>query len=642
MLRPSTVASVTAALTFFSMTAFATAAHAGAYPTNTCVSAKQKAAGKFCQSGLKAWSKFQKAPGKDPGGAKRNAAIDKAASKLTGAWGKAETKATAKDVECAVTTVTAGEAETNLRTRIDDLQTAALAGLNPTDAGDQKCGAGILKSLAKMCSGLLKAESKFVKAQSKDPDRSGLGAGKTKQTTKFQAGYDKSASACTSPPALAVDLVTAAQTASGDTVLDTVTSPGLPTVFTQEIPGTAVPYKGNTLSPRCSRDTPYSYFYKRGTTNNLLVYYQGGGACWDLATCWSLPVYKIDAGAGDNPDLQGTGFADPNNVLNVFKDWHVVFVSYCTGDVHWGDNVANYAGSTTHHVGRVNASVAEKFAREHFPNPDKVFVTGSSAGAYGAALNSAFLMDEVYPAAEFNVLGDAGAGVITQQWLQTKIGSWNVEKNLPTFIPGINLPLSDFSMVEIYESLAAAFPQHRFGQYQSNYDGGNGGQTSFFHIMRVGVDANWWEHQCEWTACLRHYLAELKLRIPTNFRSYTGAGSRHTVYGSDKLYTDLTGPVPITVRNWVDAMINDDVGWVDVDCLDGGDCDLVDTCQGGDNAGLACVDDTDCPNGGTCELDPRPSPLAPPYEAGGVVNCPATTCECFDILTATNGVNCPD
>ena len=39
-----------------------------------------------------------------------------------------------------------------------------------------------------------------------------------------------------------------------------------------------------------------------------------------------MPVYKIDAGAGDNPDLVGTGFADPDNVLNIFKEWNVVFV----------------------------------------------------------------------------------------------------------------------------------------------------------------------------------------------------------------------------------------------------------------------------------------------------------------------------
>jgi len=614
---------------------------AGAYPTNICVALKQKAAGKFCQSAMKAWAKYQSNPNADPGGTKRDASIDKATGKLTTLWGKAEAKATKKQVDCAVTTVTAVEADTNLRQRVDTLRTAATTGLDPMNSGDQKCGSGLLKSLGKLCSGYLKAEAKFIKKPAGDKDRSGLAARKTKADGKFQTAYTKAAGLCVGTPAVEGDLVTAAAAASDASVTDTTSSPSLPTVFTQEIPPVNVPYKGKTLNPRCSRDTPYSFFFKRGTVNNLLVYYQGGGACWDLATCWALPVYKIDAGAGDNPDLIGTGFADTTNPLNIFKDWNVVFVSYCTGDVHWGDNVNTYGpGQTTFHKGRVNAAVAEKFAREHFPNPDKVFVTGSSAGAYGAAFNSAFLMDDVYPASEFGVLGDAGAGVITQPWLENKIQKWNVEKNLPTFIPGVELPLGNFSMVQLYESLAKAFPQNRFAEYQTNYDGSTGGQTSFFHIMNTAFDFNWWEDQCEWTACMREFLDDLHTRVPNNFRSYTGAGSRHTVYGADKAYTDLTGPVPITVRDWIQAMINDDVGWVDVDCQDGGDCDLLDTCQKGSNAGLPCVDDTDCP-GGACEMDPRPNPPVAPYQAGGTVSCPPTQCACFDIATNPNGVNCP-
>jgi len=403
------------------------------------------------------------------------------------------------------------------------------------------------------------------------------------------------------------------------------------------------------LNPKCSKDTPYSFFYKKGTVNKLLMYYQGGGACWSKDTCWNIGTYKEDAGAGDNPDLVGTGFADPDNALNIFKDWHVVFVSYCTGDVHWGENKQNYGGGDqTWHYGRINAAVAEKWAREHFIDPEFVFVTGSSAGSYGAIMNSAYLQDSVYPASETAVLGDAGIGVITQDWLETYqdgpdplIGQvWGLKKNLPTFIPGIELPIKDLSMGAVISALAARFPNNRFASYESAYDGGNGGQTSFYHIMNSGPNIlswpNWWEHQCEWTACMREFTDTISTNS-SNYRFYTGAGSRHTVYGSDKLYTDTTGLVPpITFRDWVNSMIEDDVGWVSVDCADGGDCNLVDTCQGGTNAGLPCTTDGDCAGGGDCEHDPAPSPLAAPYEPGGVVNCPVTACPC-----GPTGVNCP-
>ena len=48
---------------------------------------------------------------------------------------------------------------------------------------------------------------------------------------------------------------------------------------------------------------------KRGTVNKMLMYYQGGGACWDCATC-SPPTHKTAAGAFDNPADATSGFAD--------------------------------------------------------------------------------------------------------------------------------------------------------------------------------------------------------------------------------------------------------------------------------------------------------------------------------------------
>jgi hypothetical protein len=148
---------------------------------------------------------------------------------------------------------------------------------------------------------------------------------------------------------------------------------------------------------------------------------------------------------------------------------------------------------------------------------------------------------------------------------------------------------------------------------------------------------NWWEDQCEWTACARQFVEAVAVDA-SNYRYYTGAGSRHTMYGSDKVYTDTRGIVPpITIRDWIDAMINDDVGWVSVDCEDGGDCDLVNTCQGGDNAGLPCDDDDDCDVGGSCEFDPRPGTLPNgPYTGGDDVTCAPTVCPC-----GPTTVNCP-
>src|SRR5690606_8106112 len=190
------------------------------------------------------------------------------------------------------------------------------------------------------------------------------------------------------------------------------------------------------------RGTPWHFYARRGTVNKVLVYYQGGGACWNFLTCSEFfPVFKERVTDGDDPSNFRSGFADLDDPNNPFRDWHAVFVPYCTGDVHWGDAVVDHemSGQTTtiHHKGFVNAQVAEKWAREHFVNPDQVFVTGSSAGSYGAIVNALPLQEFAWPSTEFVVLGDGGNGVITNEFLQNDLAKWGIEKNLPRWIPGL-------------------------------------------------------------------------------------------------------------------------------------------------------------------------------------------------------------
>src|SRR5689334_19223009 len=36
---------------------------------------------------------------------------------------------------------------------------------------------------------------------------------------------------------------------------------------------------------RCAHDTPFAYWVRPGMVNKLLVFFQGGGACFDANTC---------------------------------------------------------------------------------------------------------------------------------------------------------------------------------------------------------------------------------------------------------------------------------------------------------------------------------------------------------------------
>jgi hypothetical protein len=259
-------------------------------------------------------------------------------------------------------------------------------------------------------------------------------------------------------------------------ITKTTVSPNVAdTGFTTISPTGTTQYLGKAITPVCMNGTPYNFFVKRGSVNKLLMYYQGGGACWDALTC-GLPTCDTTASSSDNPGGAPSGFFDLSNPNNPFKDWNIVFVSYCSCDVHFGDAAQDYT-PTLHveHRGYDNSRIAEKWAREHFVSPDQIFVTGSSAGAYGAWFNAP-LHEMVWPASRFQVLADAGNGVITQDFLQNNFGHWDFVKNIPSTIPGVLESITNGTGIVGYtKAVTSFFPKTRWAEYATAFDGGSGG-----------------------------------------------------------------------------------------------------------------------------------------------------------------------
>jgi hypothetical protein len=201
-----------------------------------------------------------------------------------------------------------------------------------------------------------------------------------------------------------------------------------------------------------------------------------------------------------------------------------------------------------------------------------VFVTGSSAGAYGAFFNGPLLRD-IYPAAKFSVLADAGNGIVTQQFLDEKFPLWNFAGNLPNTIPGLEDTLTNGTGIPGYTEIIANFYSDvAWAHYTTAFDGSPGGQTGFYNIMlnpttdlmvAIAEWLNWWEASCEWNAVMKQQAIDTAAVLPDNYRYYIGAGSRHTMFGSNKVYTDTTGGVP-TIVDWINAMRDRTNAWTNV------------------------------------------------------------------------------
>jgi hypothetical protein len=163
--------------------------------------------------------------------------------------------------------------------------------------------------------------------------------------------------------------------------------------------------------PICIAGTPFSVFTRAGNPSKLLIFEQGGGACWQdfyfcnvLAEAQEPPVPRVGVWDFDSPD-------------NPFADYSIVYMPYCDGSVFSGDNDvvdANFPfGPVRFHRGLRNQSAGMDVAKDMFPNASRITVSGSSAGGVGVDGFAPFLVRFLYGnTAKLTVLNDAGPVVV--------------------------------------------------------------------------------------------------------------------------------------------------------------------------------------------------------------------------------------
>ena len=326
---------------------------------------------------------------------------------------------------------------------------------------------------------------------------------------------------------------------------------------------------GRRYTPTCSgapgtTSSSCSFYYRKGTADGLLVFFNGGGACWNAATC-SKPrlagdraffsgkndqnmvgVYKAELLPGDGPADMG-GLLDRSNPQNPVRDWSMLFVPYCTGDVHSGSNTATYTFPDTdktftiEHRGWDNLQALLPWLRSHVPQPSRLLVSGSSAGAYGAATHFTALR-QVYPQARAVYLGDSGQGVTTPEFQRLRNKNWNYTLPASVFGPRAQ----ETPDAEVVARLAAHFPKDRFAQFTTIHDAT---QTAFYAQMGpAGQACNAWTNKMG---------SELSRRqASSNFRSYVAAGNTHTLLRAPLFYGEQSGGMPFTT--WLGALLQDE------------------------------------------------------------------------------------
>ncbi len=187
--------------------------------------------------------------------------------------------------------------------------------------------------------------------------------------------------------------------------------------------------------PICIAGTPYSVYTRQGNPHKLLIFLQGGGACWqDFYFCNVLA--SDQAPPGPNPP---EGIFDFDNPDNPFKDHSVVYMPYCDGSVHTGDNDVVDAsfpfGPVRFHRGLRNQSAGMDVAAATFPHAKKITTAGSSAGGVGIAGFTPFLVRYLYgnfvQLTNFNDAGPVTVNLDAAGDIAARAADWDFGKFFP-------------------------------------------------------------------------------------------------------------------------------------------------------------------------------------------------------------------
>ncbi len=245
------------------------------YPTDRCVADKLSAAANACRSLFDA----QAFEGLVPRPAVASKRIADAKAALESAWSEAETTSADAGVDCAQTTATADE----VFEEIQDGVTGITAQVQSAVAGSRFVRAHPrLRRSPRLRPRAAGSCCRRRASISSSEARTATARASVSCASSEACGWS---SCCAGRPSARNGAAEVADSVKGlvqRVAVANLVSPNVPTDFQMYEPAAQVPYQGKMLEPICSRGTPWVYFARRGTVNKLLVYYQGGGACWDL------------------------------------------------------------------------------------------------------------------------------------------------------------------------------------------------------------------------------------------------------------------------------------------------------------------------------------------------------------------------
>jgi len=299
----------------------------------------------------------------------------------------------------------------------------------------------------------------------------------------------------------------------------------------------------------CGDGSEFSYFVRTANPAKVMFFLEGGGACFSVETCDpASPAYKTEVGGGASSD----GIFEFDNPLNPFADYSIVYVPYCTGDVHVGNTTHDYGnGVVVNHNGYVNGSTALNTLVDLFPDAVELVVTGESAGSVPTPLYAGLAAD-LLPQARITVLGDGSGAYPDIPGINAVIGdAWGTMNAVPDWPTNADATVENWSLPGLYVRAGRHAPNIAFARHDYAFD-----QTQQYFAALAGIPAD------DLVSLIDLNETQIEAAGVTLW-SFISPGDSHTVLGTPGFYTEEVEGT--SLLEWVTALVAGDTV-ADVHC----------------------------------------------------------------------------
>jgi len=264
-----------------------------------------------------------------------------------------------------------------------------------------------------------------------------------------------------------------------------------------------------TDGPMCLRGDPYRMSIRdQPTSNDLFIFLQGGGACWQTF-CVAIEEAL--------PGIPLVDVLDPDQPHNPVPDWNLSYLPYCDGSLFAGDieRDDNQDGEADRiHRGLRNLSAALDVTHHEYPTPNRILLAGSSGGAYGTIM-ATVLVRHLWPGIPIYVFNDAGVGIADPDdpdFLRGLVEEWGAGAFLPESAPDL---IDEGHLTPFVGWLLEQDPLLKISAFSSYHD-----YIIANLFLLIGPDT--------FNAALREETAKLQDRFPARYKPFHIEGTLHT------------------------------------------------------------------------------------------------------------------